>query len=47
MLKKVEIKNSGDSDYLPGEIIDRFRLENINEELIKNGKKPAVGEREY
>ncbi len=45
MLKKVEIKNSGDSEYLPGEIIDRFKLENVNEELIKNGKKPAVGER--
>ena len=45
MLKKVEIKNSGDSDYLPGEIIDRFKLENVNEELTKNGKKPAVGER--
>jgi len=45
MLKKVEIKNSGDSDYLPGEIIDRFKLENVNEELIKNGKKPAIGER--
>ena len=45
MLKKVEIKNSGDSDYLPGEIIDRFKLETINEELTKNGKKPAVGER--
>ena len=45
MLKKVEIKSSGDSEYLPGEIIDRFRLENVNEELVKNGKKPAVGER--
>ena len=45
MLKKVEIKNSGDSEYLPGEIIDRFILENVNEELVKNGKKPAVGER--
>ncbi len=45
MLKKVEIKNSGDSEYLPGEIIDRFKLENINEELIKNGKQPAAGER--
>ena len=45
MLKKVEIKSSGDSDYLPGEIIDRFTLENVNEELVKNGKKPAVGER--
>jgi RNA polymerase Rpb1, domain 5. len=45
MLKKVEIKSSGDSDYLPGEIIDRFTLENVNEELVKNGKNPAVGER--
>ena len=45
MLKKVEIKNSGDSEYLPGEIIDRFKLENVNDELIKNGKKPAAGER--
>ncbi len=45
MLKKVEIKNSGDSEYLPGEIIDRFKLDSVNEDLIKNGKKPAVGER--
>ena len=45
MLKKVEIKSSGDSDYLPGEIIDRFKLDNVNEEILKNGKKPAVGER--
>ena len=45
MLKKVEIKSSGDSEYLPGEIIDRFKLDNVNEELLKNGKKPAVGER--
>ncbi len=45
MLKKVEIKNSGDSEYLPGEIIDRFKLDTLNEELVKNGKKPAVGER--
>ncbi len=45
MLKKVEIKNSGDSEYLPGEIIDRFKLDTLNEELVKNGKKPATGER--
>ena len=45
MLKKIEIKVSGDSDLLPGEVIDRFKLEAINEELKKSGKKPAVGER--
>jgi DNA-directed RNA polymerase subunit beta' len=45
MLKKVEIKNSGDSNLLNGELIDRIKLEEINEELNKNNKKPASGER--
>ena len=45
MLKKIEVKNSGDSSLLPGEIIDRIKFENMNEELRKNNKKPAVGER--
>ena len=45
MLKKIEVKNSGDSSLLPGEIIDRIKFENMNEELKKNNKKPAVGER--
>ena len=45
MLKKVEVKNSGDSSLLPGEIIDRIKFENMNEELKKNNKKPALGER--
>ncbi len=45
MLKKVEVKTQGDSSLLPGEIIDRIRFENMNEQLIKDGKNPAVGER--
>ncbi len=45
MLKKVEIKTSGDSDLLPGEIIDRFKFEGMNEQLKKDGKKPATGDR--
>ena len=45
MLKKVEIKSSGDSKYLPGEIIDKIELDNINEDLKKEGKKPCLGER--
>ena len=31
MLKKVEVKISGDSTYLPGEIVDRIKFENVNE----------------
>ena len=45
MLKKVEVKIQGDSSLLPGEIIDRIKFENMNEQLVKNGKNPAVGER--
>jgi DNA-directed RNA polymerase subunit beta' len=41
MLKKV----SGDSSYLPGEIIDRIIFDNVNEKLVADGKTPAVGER--
>ncbi len=45
MLKKIEVKESGDSKLLPGEIIDRIKFENMNEELKADGKKPAIGER--
>ena len=38
MLKKVEVKNSGDSNYLPGEIVDRIKFENTNEKLKSDGK---------
>ncbi len=45
MLKKVEIKDTGDSNLLPGEIVDRIRFLNMNEDLVKDGKKEAKGER--
>ena len=45
MLKKVEVKTTGDSSYLPGEIVDRIKFDNINEKLKSENKKPAVGER--
>ncbi len=45
MLKKIEVKETGDSKLLPGEIIDRIKFETLNEALVADGKKPAVGER--
>ena len=45
MLKKVEVKDSGDSAYLVGEIIDRIEFDKENENLKKQGKKSALGER--
>ena len=45
MLKKIEVKESGDSKLLPGEIIDRIKFEKMNDELKAEGKKTAIGER--
>ncbi len=45
MLKKVEIKTSGDSNLLSGELIDKIQLDQINSDLKKQNKKPASGER--
>ncbi len=45
MLKKIEVKESGDSGLLPGEIIDRIKFENLNEKLKLEKKIPAKGER--
>jgi DNA-directed RNA polymerase subunit beta' len=45
MLKKIEIKESGDSNYLPGEIIDRIKFNDLNEKLKLENKNPAKGER--
>ncbi|MFH1284286.1 MAG: DNA-directed RNA polymerase subunit beta' [Candidatus Peregrinibacteria bacterium] len=45
MLSKVRIFDSGDSNFLPGEIIDVIKFENINEALEKKKKKRAKGER--
>ena len=43
MLRKVRIEESGDSEYLPGTLVDILDFEDLNEELIKEGKVPAEG----
>ncbi|MDO4317756.1 MAG: DNA-directed RNA polymerase subunit beta' [Lachnospiraceae bacterium] len=43
MLKKVRIENNGDSDLLPGTMIDILEYEAINEKLEAEGKRPAEG----
>ncbi len=45
MLKKVEIKNPGDSDLLLGEVIDLLDVEKINNDLKTKNKKPCGYER--
>lgn len=43
MLKKIRIENSGDSEYLPGKLIDILDFEDENERLEKEGGTLADG----
>ncbi|MFN2271629.1 MAG: DNA-directed RNA polymerase subunit beta', partial [Anaerolineae bacterium] len=41
MLSKVQITESGDTELLPGDLIDRLMLEDINLEVVEAGGRPA------
>ncbi len=43
MLKKVRIENAGDTEYLPGTLVDVLDFEDLNASLIAEGKEPAEG----
>ncbi len=43
MLKKIRIENNGDTEYLPGTLVDVLDFEEINEYLEDAGKRPAEG----
>ena len=45
MLKRVEVKDPGDSELLAGEVIDLLDINVINDDLRKDNKKPATFER--
>jgi DNA-directed RNA polymerase subunit beta' len=41
MLRKVQIIEPGDSEFLPGDLVDRRRFESANRETVENGGQPA------
>lgn len=43
MLKKIRIEESGDTEYLPGTLIDALDFEEENEKLAAEGKELMVG----
>ena len=43
MLKKVRIEDRGDSEFLPGVMVDALDFEEVNEQLTAEGKQPAEG----
>ena len=44
MLKKVKIKEAGDTELLPGSLVNRFEFEKANEEMLEKGLEPATAE---
>ena len=45
MLKRVKIEENGDTDFLPGSLVDWLTFENTNAALEAEGKEPAKGAR--
>ncbi len=43
MLKKVRIEENGDTEFLPGTMVDILDYEDTNEKMIAEGKEPASG----
>ncbi len=44
MLRRVKIKDPGDTDFLPGEQVERYIFEEANEKMLSKGKRPAIAE---
>jgi DNA-directed RNA polymerase subunit beta' len=44
MLRKVTVDDPGDTDLLPGELIDRYSFNQMNEEMLAQGGEPATAQ---
>ncbi len=44
MFRKVRVKSTGDSDLLPGQLVDRLAFEDINAKILENNGVPATGQ---
>jgi hypothetical protein len=44
MLRRVRVDTPGDSELLPGELVDRFRFEGVNAKALAEGGEPATAQ---
>jgi DNA-directed RNA polymerase subunit beta' len=44
MLRRVRIDHPGDTEFLPGELVDRFRFEEENSRVLAEGGEPATAQ---
>ncbi|MBN2549755.1 MAG: DNA-directed RNA polymerase subunit beta' [Anaerolineales bacterium] len=41
MISKVQVTRPGDTNYLPGDLVDYLELRRVNDQLLSEGKRPA------
>ncbi len=41
MINKVQVTRPGDTNFLPGDLVDSLDIKRINEQLLEQGKRPA------
>ncbi|MGQ9573151.1 MAG: DNA-directed RNA polymerase subunit beta' [Dehalococcoidia bacterium] len=44
MLHRVQVDSPGDTDLLPGELVDRFQFEEVNAKVLAEGGEPATAQ---
>ncbi|HLB05515.1 MAG TPA: DNA-directed RNA polymerase subunit beta', partial [Thermodesulfobacteriota bacterium] len=44
MLRRIKIKDVGDTEFLAGEQVEKAIFDDINSKMISQGKRPAIGE---
>ena len=45
MIKKVKVEDNGDTDLFPGSLVNMYDFEEVNNQAIAEGKRPATGKR--
>jgi DNA-directed RNA polymerase subunit beta' len=44
MFRKVRVKSTGDTEFLPGQLIDRLAFEDVNQQIVEQGGHPATAQ---
>ncbi|GJM22203.1 MAG: DNA-directed RNA polymerase subunit beta' [Planctomycetota bacterium] len=44
MLRRVQVNDPGDTDFLPDAVVDKFRFRSANTDMVKTKKRPASAE---
>ncbi|MCH8855272.1 MAG: DNA-directed RNA polymerase subunit beta', partial [Proteobacteria bacterium] len=42
MLRRVQVESTGDSDFIPGQMVDRFEFQQKNAKVLAEGGEPAT-----